>query len=215
MVAPRFDYLDALKLRPADDILQESEAFFMKQGKVHATMKRLARDLEDEGISYAIIGGMALNLWGYTRETVDVDILLTPDGLANFKDRFVGRGYLLAFTGASKTFRDTQTQVKIEVITTGEYPGDGKPKPVVFPNPAESSIDRDGYRVIRLENLIELKLASGLSAAHRMKDLADVLELIVKLKLPLELADMLDASVRAEYRRLWEGAQSAPPEPGE
>lgn len=179
----------------------------MKEGKVHATMKRLTRDLEDEGIAYAIIGGMALNLWGYTRATVDVDILLTPDGLANFRNRLVGRGYMLAFVGASKAFRDTQTQVKIEVITTGEYPGDGKPKPVVFPDPAESSTDRDGYRVIRLEKLVELKLASGVSASHRLRDLADVQDLIMTLKLPLEFAEKLDESVRAEYRRLWELAQ--------
>jgi hypothetical protein len=54
-----------------------------------------------------------------------------------------------------------------------------------------------------------LKLASGLSAAHRLRDLADVQDLIVALSLPLELADQLDASVRAEYRRLWTAAQSA------
>jgi hypothetical protein len=213
MSATRFD-LSTLKLRPVDEILHETEAFFMKEGKVHTTLKRLAQDLEDEGIPYAIIGGMALNLWGYTRETVDVDILLTRESLAGFIDRFVGRGYVFAFTGATKAFRDTQTQVKVEVITTGEYPGDGKPKPVAFPDPATTSIDRDGYRVISLEKLVELKLASGLTASHRLKDLADVQELIAILKLPLELAGQLDASVRAEYQRLWQGAQSAPPEEG-
>jgi len=179
----------------------------MQEGKVHTTLKRLAHDLDDAGIPYAIIGGMALNLLGYIRETVDVDILLTPAGLETFKERLVGRGYVLAFTGASKSFRDAQTQVKIEAITTGEYPGDGKPKPVSFPDPAAASIERDGYRVITLEKLIELKLASGLSASHRLRDLADVQDLIMTLKLPLELEEKLDASVRVEYRRLWEGAQ--------
>jgi hypothetical protein len=51
--------------------------------------------------------------------------------------------------------------------------------------------------------LLELKLASGLSAPHRLRDLADVQDLIVALSLPLDLADQLDASVRDEYRRLW------------
>ena len=108
----------------------------MKEGKVYTTLKRLAHDLAEESIPYVIIDGMALNLWGYARQTVDVDILLAPEGLAKFKQRLVGRGYTPAFTGASKAFRDTQTQVKVEVITTGEYPGDGKPKPVSFPDPA-------------------------------------------------------------------------------
>jgi len=43
-----------------------------------------------------------------------------------------------------------------------------------------------------LKKLIELKLASGLSATHRMRDLADVQDLIVALNLPLKLMDKLD-----------------------
>jgi len=175
----------------------------MGKGKVHKTLKQLARDLEQEGISYAFIGGMALNLWGYSRETVDVDVLLTAGGLEQFRNRFVGRGYVLGFPEASKTFRNVDTQVKIEVITAGEYPGDGKPKSVAFPDPATARQNRDGYWIVTLEKLIELKLASGLSAPHRMKDLVDVQELIGILQLPAELAEQLDESVRGEYRRLW------------
>lgn len=154
---------------------------------------------------------MALNLWGYRRVTVDVDILLTRDGLAVFKDKFVGRGYVLARVGARNSFREAQTQVKIDVLLSGEYPGDGKPKPVIFPDPAAVGVDSDGYRVISLEKLIELKLASGLSAPDRLKDLADVQELIATLKLSLEIAEQLDPSVRPEYLRLWQTIQDAPP----
>jgi hypothetical protein len=194
----------SVSLRSADEILQEAEAFFMRGGKVYAALKRLTHDLQDADIAYVIVGGMALNLWGYARQTVDVDILLTREGLAKFNQQFVGRGYTLAFSGAAKSFREADTQVKIEVLTTGDYPGDGKPKPVAFPNPADVSVDRDGYHVIALEKLIELKLASGLSAPQRGKDLVDVQELIAILKLPLALAEQLDESVRAEYRNRWE-----------
>jgi hypothetical protein len=41
--------------------------------------------------------------------------------------------------------------------------------------------------------------------------LADVQELIARLKLPLELAEDFDASVREEYRRLWQNVQDIPP----
>ena len=197
------------KFRPADEILRESEAFFMKEGKVHITLKRLAQALEAESIPYAILGGMALNLYGFTRETVDVDILLTREGLERFRERLVGRGYVIAFTGASKSFKDAETQVKVETLITGEYPGDGKPKPVAFPDPESTHVQRDGYRVIPLETLIELKLASGLTAPHRLRDLADVQDLISVLGLPLELEAHLDESVRAEYRRLWESVQGS------
>jgi hypothetical protein len=121
----------------------------------------------------------------------------------------VGLGYRPAFPGSRKKLRDTQSGVDIEFITTGEFPGDRKPKPVAFPAPAEASIDRDGVRVITLEKLIELKLASGLSAEHRRyRDLADVQDLITTLELPRDFAQKLDASVRDEYVRLWSTVQN-------
>jgi len=191
-----------------DEMLRESDDFFLERGPVHKTLRTLAESLERESISYAVLGGMALYLLGYRRFTSDVDLLLTPGGLESFRDRLVGRGYAIAFPGARRTFRDQRTGVKIDVITTGEYPGDEKPKAVSFPDPGVAAIDLDGIRVIALENLIELKLASGLSAAHRMHiDLADVQRLIEEIGLPSDLAEKLDPSVRSEYRRLWELAQ--------
>jgi len=111
----------------------------------------------------------------------------------------VGRGYRPAFSGARKTFRDAETGVRIEIVTAGEYPGDGLPKPVAFPDPMTSgvTVEIEGVRVVTLEKLIELKLASGMSAPHRLRDLADVQDLIALLKLPLALADQLDSWVRA------------------
>lgn len=186
--------------------------FFMKQGDVYDTMQRLARTLSEHGLDYAVIGGMAVVAHGYRRLTEDVDILVTPAGLEAFRQRLIGRGYRPAFPGARKTFRDTETGVKVEFVTTGEYPGDGKPKAVAFPDPAGARIEREGLWLITLERLIELKLASGLSAPHRLRDLADVQELVLRRRLPLGLADALDESVRDQYRRLWEAAQTVRPE---
>jgi hypothetical protein len=70
------------------------------------------------------------------------------------------------------------------------------------------SIDRDGLKVSKLETLIELKLASGLTAPDRLKDLADVQELIKILSLPAQLSVDLDRSVRDEYLRLWQSVNS-------
>lgn len=181
----------------------------MQQGNIYETLRRLARQLQDEGMEYALIGGMALVAHGYRRFTEDVDILMTPETLEKFQERFVGRGYVPAFQGKRKVFRDTETDVRIEIVTTGEYPGDGKPKSVAFPNPAHARLAREGIWLITLEKLIELKLASGLSAAHRLKDLADVQDLILRLNLPQSFENELDPSVRGEYRRLWQAAQSA------
>lgn len=183
----------------------------MKRDNVHTTLERLARRLDEEGIAYAIVDGMALSIHGYTRVTQDVDVLLTPEDLEAFRQRCVGRGYVAAFPGAKKTFRDAETKVPVEFIAAGDYPGDGQPKAVVFPEPKGASIEVEGLRVLALHKLIDLKLASGLSAPHGLRDLADVQDLILHLRLPRDLAERLDASTRTEYLRLWEAAQQAPP----
>jgi hypothetical protein len=140
--------------------------------------------------------------------TEDVDLLLTREGLAELKRRCLGLGYVEQFAG-SKGLRDTQYGVKIDVLLAGDFPGDGKPKPVVFPDPASEPLHRGGrYAVLSLERLIELKLASGMTAPHRLKDLADVLELVRVRRLPRELAQRLDPYVRAKFEELWVAAQA-------
>jgi hypothetical protein len=190
-------------------LLREASAHFRGASSVYRTLLNLARRLDEEGIPYAVIGGMALGKHGYARMTEGVDVLMTAEGLAAFQTRLVGKGYISAFAGSRKTFRDTETQVRIEIITTGEYPGDGtlRAKPVAFPDPREASVEVEGVRVVTLEKLIELKLASGISAPHRLRDLADVQDLISTLSLPADFAERLDASVRGEYHRLWRAAQ--------
>ena len=131
-------------------IFREIDQFFMQQGKVYETLQNVSRSLSKAGIEYAVIGGMALVIHGYRRTTQDVDLLLTPEGLETFRTALVGRGFVPAFTGATKMFKDTSTGVSVEIIVTGEYPGDGKPKPVSFPDPAVVSVERDGIKVIEL-----------------------------------------------------------------
>jgi hypothetical protein len=73
----------------------------------------------------------------------------------------------------SKAVRDTINNVKIDFLLTGDYPGDGKPKPVAFPDPSAAAIEGEKYRVVSLPRLVELKLAYGMTAPHRLQDLAD------------------------------------------
>jgi hypothetical protein len=188
--------------------VEHARRFFMGDADVQRALERLARVLDDKGIPYAIVGALALNEWGYRRVTVDVDVLLTPDGLRTLKAAVLGLGYVEKFPG-SRGLRDTVAGVDIDVLLAGEYPGDGKPKPVVFPDPAEVAVRGRRVALLPLAKVIELKLASGISAPHRLKDLADVLELVRALSLPREMADSLDPSVRAKYDELWHAAQTA------
>ena len=193
-------------------LLKEASNYYMARGDVFTTLHNLARRLDDAKIQYALVGGLALAAHGFVRMTQDVDLLMTREGLEAFKQTFLRRGYVLAFSGAQKTFRDTETQVRIKILVTGDYPGDGKPKPVVFPDPSIIFTERGGMRVIPIETLIELKLASGMSAPHRLRDLADVQDWITTLKLPIEFADILDTSVRETFRQLWHSAQADSPD---
>ncbi len=188
--------------------VEHARRFFMGEADVQQALERLARVLDENGIPYAIVGALALNEWGYRRVTIDVDVLLTSGGLRTLKEAALGRGYVEKFPG-SRGLRDTEAGVAVDVVLTGEYPGDGKPKPVAFPDPAEAAVRGRRVALLPLEKLIELKLASGMSAPHRLKDLADVLEVIRALSLPLEKAASLDASVRAKYEELWHAAQAA------
>jgi hypothetical protein len=168
-------------------------------------LRRVASDLDRHGIDYAVIGAIALNQHGYQRFTVDIDLLMTKEGLRKFQEELVGRGYVPAFQGATKMFKTAQDNVRVEIITAGEYPGDGKPKPVVFPEPSANAEEIAGVKTLRLPKLVELKLASGMTAPDRLKDLADVQELIKVKGLTEEFAASLDESVREKYRELLQG----------
>ena len=175
---------------------------------VPCTFEKLVGLLAAGRIPYALVGAMALNEYGYRRVTVDVDILFAREGLEAFKRAHLGRGYVEKVPG-SRGMRDTEHGVDIDVVLAGEYPGDGKAKPVAFPDPATAAIEGARVRLLPLPKLIELKLASGMSAPHRLRDLADVLEIIRLQQLPEDFAARLDPFVRDKFRELWQAAQHA------
>ena len=187
----------------------EGLLFFRGQGMINDTLKKLTEDLDKNDIHYAVIGAVALNNHGYRRFTEDIDLLLTKAGLQKFTESLVGLGYRPAFPGATRKFRTTGENVPVEIIMSGEYPGDGLPKPVQFPDPDESVVMIDGIKTISLEKLVELKLTSGMTAKDRLKDLADVQELIKLKKLDAQFADRLNEFVRAKYLELYSGVASA------
>ena len=188
---------------------EEGLRFFMGKSLLNNALRTVASDLETHGIDYIVIGAIALNQHGYRRFTEDIDLLLTKEGLEKFRDELIGLGYRPAFEGSTKTFRTTAENVPIEIITAGEFPGDGLPKPIKFPDPSESFVVIDGVKTLTLEKLIELKLASGMTAPDRLKDLADVQELIKTKSLDSSFATSLDKSVQDKFVELQKAVQQA------
>src|ERR1700694_4559464 len=183
---------DLVQGKSLDDLYAEGLRYFMGQGTLNKTLTQLASDLREHGIDYMVIGAVALLAHGYPRFTEDIDLVLTAEGLETFHRELIGLGYVPAFSGAKKRLRSTRDGVRIDVMTSGEYPGDGKPKPVNIPEPSTASTEIDGLQIVTLQKLIELKLASGMTAADRLKDLADVQELIKIRGLQSEFAEQLN-----------------------
>jgi hypothetical protein len=184
-----------------DWALREGSLHFEEKNAVHRTLRQITKRLTDLGIAHAVVGGMAMFAHGFRRFTEDVDLLVTRESMDRILEALEGLGYIKP-AGTSTKLKDTDTGVRIEFLITGQFPGDGKPKPVAFPDPSLVSVDINGIRYLNLPTLVNLKLASGMSAAHRMKDLADVQELIKTLKLPAEFAKELDSSVSGKFLEL-------------
>lgn len=177
--------------------LEEGGLYFNQCSEAHKALKRITDRLNDLRVNYAVSGGMALFLHGYRRFTEGIELLVNAESVKRIHGELEGRGYLPPFAG-SKSLRDTENGVKIEFLVTGGFPGDGKPKPVVFPDPKKVHVFIDGMRCLTLESLIELKLASGMSTM-RLHDMGDVVSLIRERKLDAEFAQRLNPYVQAKF----------------
>jgi len=186
--------------------LAEGSQYFEENSAVQRTLRKIAQRLDELGVAYSIVDGLALFAHGYRRFTEDVDILVTGEGLRRIHQELEGLGYVPPFTG-SKNLRDVESGVKIEFLITGQFPGDGKQKPVSFPDPALVFVERDGIKYLGLPTLVELKLASGMTNPQRGKDLSDVMELIRALDLPQNFADQLSPFVQPKYIEQWNVAR--------
>ena len=188
-------------------VAKRADQFFMEKSPIHETMRRLSKTLNEMQISFAIAGAMAANAHGHKRTTSDVDILIRREDLLRFKERWIGRGWVDKFEG-SKNFRDAVTNVNVDTLIVGDFPGDGLPKPVAFPTPESVSERNDeGLPIISLKTLIELKLASGMTAVHRPRDFDDVIQLIRVNKLSREFEQQLNPYVGTKFEELWNAAQ--------
>ena len=196
------------------EALRLMDEFATGTAPVQNAARKIAQKLEDLGIPYVVLGGLAVAAQGYKRVTVDVDLLLTREGLAKFKEHCLGVGWVEKFKG-SKGMKDAEFGVNVDVLTTGEKPGDGKTCPFAFPKP--DSLGEAGagiwksLAILPLRELIEWKLASGMTSPARLKDLADVLELIKVRRLRKNFAEKLHPFVQEKYCELWSAAQVKDP----
>ena len=111
--------------------MSEGSLFFEGQGAVQQAMRRITNRLEEIGIPYAIVGGMALFQHGFRRFTEDVDILVTPEGLLRIHENLDGRGYL-GRSRAARTFAIRNWASKSSSSSPGSFRAMESPSPCRF-----------------------------------------------------------------------------------
>ena len=81
--------------------------------EVNLTLSRITSRLNDLGVSYVLVGGMAPFQYRHRRFTEDVALLIRGEGLQVIHEALEGGGYLPKFA-KSKNLRDTGSGVAIE-----------------------------------------------------------------------------------------------------
>ena len=162
--------------------------------------ERVHQLLGAQKVPYAVVGGVAVCLHGYRRNTVDLDLLIGPEDVAGFRAALDSGGF--AWHGKEKEYRSA-SGVAVQVLLAGEPEGPGQE--AKFPNPSDpdSVTTIEGVSVLTLAQLIQAKLACGLGNARRThKDFADVVELVAIHQLDGSFARFLHKTVRKEFRQL-------------
>jgi len=174
--------------------------FFERTGPVWDTLRDLETRLRGARVDYVVIGGLALNAYNYSRQTIDVDIVLTEADFQRFVSEFGGTIYRRV-PRLPRRFVDPASEVAIDVLIAGQLAGrTSMNQSVRFPDPKVAVVQGD-LRTVSLARLVELKLVTW-----RYKDWGDVVELIRHNDLSDSFADQLDPNVRTAFRECFDQA---------
>jgi len=183
-----------------------NEAYILRENTGTSGLVESARAavavLADHDIPHLIVGGLAVQEHGYPRVTIDVDIVV-PDVLEAVE--FLTASLTGPFSRVPQIddrIEDRRNKVMIDLLPAGRILKAGCKIP--FPEPAKVT---EQLQIIKLEELVSLKLDSWSgSPLRRHKDKTDVIELIIRRKLPRDLA--VAPVVRALYTETWDALQA-------
>jgi hypothetical protein len=168
------------------------------------TAREAAAILAQHEIPHLIVGGIAVQEHGYPRVTIDVDIVV-PDVLeaVEFLTSDLS-GPFVRVKGCEDRVEDRRNGVHVDLLPAGRVLKRGCKVP--FPQPARSTPE---LQIVGLLELISLKLdSSAHSPLRRLRDKTDVIELILRRKLPRDLS--VAPVVRQLYLDAWDGLQAEP-----
>lgn len=182
--------------------METEGAFVLRENTGTSGLEKTVRTavaiLAEHDIPHLIAGGLAVQENGYFRVTLDADIIV-PDVLEAVECLTADlAGPFAPEPGVADTVRDRKTGVQINFLPAGRVLRAACRVP--FPTP---SVVRAQPHFVTLEQLLGLKLDSwSASPTSRIKDKADVVELIKALKLPREFP--VTEAVRPAYQTIWD-----------
>jgi len=157
--------------------------------------------LAEHGIPHLIVGGLAVQEYGYPRVTIDVDIVV-PDVLEAVE--WLTADWNSPFCWVPEVpnrVADRGNSAEINLLPAGEVLKCGCQIP--FPQPTKTT---EHLQIVPLEELVSLKLDSwNNSPNRRIRDKTDVIELILRRKLARDLA--VNPAVRTLYAETWDALQ--------
>ena len=130
--------------------------------------------LTEHDIPHLIVGGLAVQEYGYPRVTIDVDIVV-PDVLEAVEFLTANlSGPFFRVPEFQDRVEDRRNGVLIHLLPAGKVFKRGCKVP--FPQPGKVT---EQLQIVKLEELVSLKLDSWANnPTRRLKDKADVVELI-------------------------------------
>ncbi len=156
--------------------------------------------LADKNLPHAIVGGVAVCLHDYQRNTIGVDLLIRAEDATAVRESMTAAGW--QWDVQSEQFA-SESKVILQFLLSGDKAGTGSEVRLPDPGEAEVVTELEGLPVLTLARLIETKIACGQGNARRMhKDFADVVELIAAHNLNSSFARKLHKSLQPIFRQL-------------
>lgn len=144
-------------------------------------MKDLIKILHKKNVKYALVGGFAVNYYGYIRTTQDIDFLIYPS--SDNADRMMETLSIFGFgeAGIPKEYFTKEKAAihigvepnRIDFLTSLK----GLDNDTIFKNLQDAEIENIAVKIISLTDLIKVKKYS-----ERLKDKADAEELEKNIK---------------------------------
>jgi hypothetical protein len=191
------------QLQLADALLAGRERMLEPQdlpGRYGRVVAALDRVLQACGCESVVGGGWAVWRHGYVgRVTQDVDIVLPGDHVNEFLQAASVAGFSLLDQPAGRwpKLYHRETAIDVDIRPEGGRPGTAEhPAPTTIPHPRTMGAVCGMLKYMSLPSLIELKLAAG-----RLRDEADVVELVRENSQQVESVRQHLAGVHADYAK--------------